>query len=150
LVAFSSSENLQTFGGGQARVDAEDGSFQDLSISLLAGGTFGDLIFNLNIPNGQSGTAHITVHTLSGPDASYDFDVGNGQNFLTILATSGDRMTKVDINSNTGMTMTNIDDGRQFRISDIQTPTNVPEPATLSLFLAGLFGMRKLRRKHAK
>jgi hypothetical protein len=147
LVAFTSSENLITPASGQARVEAQDGAFRDLAVYLLDGGTFGDLIFNLNTPNGEDGVAHITVHRLSGADLSYDFNVGNGGNFLTIFATAGDRMTRVDIDSNVGMNMINIDDGRQFRISDIEEPTNVPEPASLGLFFAGLLGMSRLRRK---
>jgi hypothetical protein len=145
LVAFTSTENLQTPSNGQARVEAVDGGFDDLSVYLVNGGTFGDLIFNLNTPNQQDGIAHITVHTLAGPDATYDLDLGNGQNFLTILANNGDRITRVDINSDI-----DIDDGRQFRISEIEGPTNVPEPASISLFLAGLLGMRKLRRQQRK
>jgi hypothetical protein len=150
LVAFTSSENLVTPSSGQARIEAQDGAFRDLGVYLLAGGTFGDLIFNLNTPNGQDGVAHITVHTLFGGDSTYDLDVSNGQNFLTILASGGDRMTRVDINSNIGMGMINIDSGEQFRISDIQESTNVPEPASLSLFAAGLFGISRLRRKQRK
>lgn len=150
LVAFQSNETLVTPPAGQARVDAEDGSWNYLSVYLLNGGTFGDLIFNLNTVHGGTGTAHITVHQLNGPDAHYDLSVGNGENFLTIYAINGQRMTSVEINSNTGLTAVEIDDGRQFRISEVQGTTDVPEPLPLTLIGAGLLSMLGLRRRNSR
>lgn len=147
LVAFTSTENLITPASGQARVDAEDGAFTNLIVSLLNGGTFGDLIFNLNAVQGDTGTALITVHQLSGPDATFNLPVGNGENFLTILATNGQRITSVEIDSSSGLDMVGIDDGRQFRISDVQGANNIPEPLPVSLIGAGLLGMLGMRRK---
>ncbi|MEO8407021.1 MAG: PEP-CTERM sorting domain-containing protein [Oxalobacteraceae bacterium] len=147
VVAFTSSENLVTPASGQARVEGADGAFQDLSVYLQAGGTFSDLIFNLNTPNAEDGNALITVHQLVGADATYNLALGNGQNFLTILAIDGQRITSVDINSGIGVNMVNIDDGRQFRISGIQGPTTVPEPAAVWLLGIGLLGMAGMRRK---
>lgn len=146
LVSFTSSENLITEAMGQARVEGGDGDFQDLSLYLLNGGTFGDLIFNLNTPNGLEGSALITVHQVVGADATFNFSLGNGQNFLTILAMDGQRITSVDINSVSGI---NIEDGRQFRIGGIQNPTDVPEPGSLALLGLGILAFLALRRKLA-
>src|SRR4051794_17245275 len=45
IVSFTSSENLVTPSSGQARIEAQDGAFTDLSV-FLNNGTFGDFIFN--------------------------------------------------------------------------------------------------------
>jgi hypothetical protein len=134
---------------GQARVEAQDGAFRFLSVYLQDGGTFNDLIFNLNTPNDLTGIAQITVNLLGGGTQVYNLGVDNGQNFLTILATGTDRITSVDINSNVGVNAIDIDDGRQFRISGLGA-TPVPEPGTLALFAAGLIGIQRLRRKYHK
>ena len=80
---------------------------------------------------------------VGGPNAVYEFDLGNGENFLTITAIHGQLMTDVAISS-----ATDILDGRQFRIGGIQPiPVDVPEPASLAMFGAGLFAIAGLRRK---
>ncbi|MDA5193124.1 VPLPA-CTERM sorting domain-containing protein [Govanella unica] len=141
LVAFTSPINLITPSNGQAGVTgAGTDSFTDLSVYLLAGGTFGDLIFNLHLAEGNEGTATITAFLEGGGTASYALAVGNGDNFLTIVADDGDRLTKVSISSNVGL-----DDGRQFRISDIQGAHPVPVPSAFWLLITGLMMMVVLR-----
>lgn len=74
--------------------------------------------------------------------ALYDFGLGHGVNFLTIMGTDGQRIDRVDINSNTGVNMVNINDGRQFRIDDIQDPpAELPEPDVVWLLGTGLAGI---------
>jgi hypothetical protein len=151
VVAFTSDENLTTPPNGQADVVAVDGAFRLLSVYLQDGGTFGDLIFNLNTPNALTGTALITVDTTTGT-STYNFGVNNGQNFLTILASDATRINKVTIDSrttNTDLKAIDIDDGRQFRISGLGA-TPVPEPGTLALFGLGLFAIQRLRQKYHK
>ena len=152
VVAFTSNENLVTPASGQARVEADDGAFQYLEVYVQDGSTFGDLIFNLNTPNALTGTALISVYTTTGLE-TYNFDVTNGQNFLTILATGGSAINKVVIDSsqtNTELQAIDIDDGRQFRISGVGGYVPVPEPGTLALFGLGLLGIQGLRRKYHK
>ena len=151
VVTFTSDELLITPSMGQARVDAKDGAFQLLTVALENNGTFGDLIFNLNTPNKLKGTAVISVLTDTGTE-TYNLTVGNGNNFLTILATDATRISSVTIDSRgNGMDLKaiDIDDGRQFRISGLGG-TPVPEPGTLALFAAGLFGIQRLRRRYNK
>jgi hypothetical protein len=149
LVSFTSDELLQASASGQADLVAVDGAFRLLDISLTQGGTFGDLIFNLMTYPKKSGTATVTVNLEGGGTQTYNLGVDNGENFLTIYATDGDRITSVNINSNTDVTAVDITDGKQFRISDVQG-TSVPEPGTLALLGLGLLGIQGIRRRYHK
>lgn len=144
LVAFESDENLVTPASGQARVDAEDDAFDDLSVYLLEGGTFSSLIFNLDATD--DGTAVITVSQLVGADAVFNVDLdGAGQNFFTLVAEDGQLMTRVDIETDVEIELA---EARQFRI-DIGEPNGVPEPSALWLAGLGLLGLARLGRRAA-
>jgi len=152
-VFFTSSETLVTPSQGQARVEAEDGAFTDLSFGLT-GGTFGDFILNPLI-NGQgnsvTGTVSVTVHQVSGPDATFALPVSSaGNNFLTIFAIDGQRISSIALSSTTDISFMDL---RQPRIS---TPTlcpanstdplctgvgQVPEPSLLALLGIALAGL---------
>ena len=134
---------------GQARIEATNGSSQvDLfdmpEIGLANGRTFGDLIFNMHIGGTvgtPGGTAFITVADNHFNLHKFEFTAGNGENFLTVVATSGQSILGVGISYPVGFT-----DLRQVRISGI--PTAVPDgDATLSLLGTGLIGLAFLRRK---
>jgi hypothetical protein len=160
FVSFTSDENLQPTAGGQADVEAVDGDFQNLTIALM-GGTFGDFILNPAIfgqGNSVNGNMVVTVSQVSGPDAVYDFNVGSaGNNFLTIVAQDGQRMTSINLSTTvSGLQITRL---AQPRIS---TPTQcpsgstdplcgplqqTPEPGTLGLIGLGLAGLAALRRR---
>lgn len=142
-VAFSSTtDTLMEPSSGQARVEAVDGLVNNISISI-PNGTFHDIILN---PFFGSGTAEVTVVTANNETFTFSYTLGNGQNFLTILADPGTAIFSVTINAPGGFT-----DLRQPRISGAAaTAENVPEPATMVLFGSGLLGIatafRKFRR----
>ena len=142
-VNFSSTQELFEPSSGQARVSAspEGTPLTDLTISLAGGGTFGDLIINPFI-GGQcslcvlDGAFAVTVHALSStgavePVVVYNGTLGNGNNFLTIVASNGESITSVNISAPGGF-----NDLRQPRISGPFSAT--PEPASLGLLGAGL------------
>jgi hypothetical protein len=131
---------------GQAKIVPLDGALNNLSIFVM-GGSYHDLIIN---PFNGDGTAFVTVLTNQNT-YNFDYELGNGQNFLTILVDAaglmgGERILKTTVDSDDGF-----DDLRQPRISgarlDEQNPNPTPEPASMALLgLGALPLLRRLRR----
>lgn len=140
-VNFSSiTDILENPAQGQAKIEAQDGAINDITISV-PGHTFTDLIFNLEIGKLGSSTANVTVNASDGI-FPFQYTLGVGNNFLTIIATNGETINSVTIDDSTGFF-----DLKQPRISGL-SGTNVPEPAALFLLGSGLFlGAKKIRRR---
>jgi hypothetical protein len=152
-VDFTSTQSLAEPASGQARIarDPEGAPLTNLTIAL-ASGDYGDLIMNPFIGGCRAclgGTTTITVNSVGkfgNPEAAttFSYDLGNGNNFLTIVASGGERITSTSIDNPGGF-----NDLRQPRISGLSTGT-VPEPGTYMLLVAGLGliavgGRRRLR-----
>jgi len=147
----SATQILSEPSSGQARIEATSGGSQvalsDISSITSATGPFGDLIFNMFIGGtiGTSGgTATISVLDNLGGTSTFSETLGNGQNFLTVVASAGESIDSVAISYPVGFT-----DLRQVRISGITAPTVPDSGATLSLLGASLIGLAFLRRKLA-
>ena len=147
----SATQILSEPSSGQARIEATSGGSQvalsDISSIISATGPFGDLIFNMFIGGtiGTSGgTATISVLDNLGFTSTFSETLGNGQNFLTVVASAGESIDSVAISSPVGFT-----DLRQVRISGVTAPTVPDSGATLSLLGASLIGLAFLRRKLA-
>ncbi len=142
-VLVTSTQVLQTGGVGQAYLEPVSGVFTNFAVTL-PGNVFRDIIFNTQIggqPKADGGTATLTV---VGSDGTFDFsyDLGNGQNYLTIVAAAGETMTSVAFSVTDGFNQL-----QQIRISGLTTPTGVPEPVSMALFGLGLAGLGLVRRK---
>lgn len=144
-VDFSSSHTIyqQGQGQGQAMILATDQHPNRVDITNLvitpSGYTFGDFI--MNMLNG-AGTATITASTVASGDFSFTMDIGNGENYLTVLATGGDQMTSLTINAD------GFQQFKQPRISGVTAnPKGLPEPLSLGLMLIGLGGIAAVRRR---
>lgn len=123
VVNFLGLETLTTPAAGQARITAETGTFDDLTISLdVLNGVFTSLIFNLNADADGQATVDVTEPDASVTSLTFDIDE-NGENFVVITAINGQSMSSVHISSTA-----QLEDIRQIRIGGA-----VPEPASLAL-----------------
>jgi hypothetical protein len=149
VINFTSTQVLSEPSTGQARIEATNNSSQvalaNMSFSLANGGTFDDAIFNMFI-GGTIGSPSNATITAVANDGTFQFTtaLGNGSNFLTIFANSGEVINSISIDAN-GFT-----DLRQVRISGATAPTPVPDTgSTLALLSSGLSTLALLRRKRA-
>ena len=147
-VDFSSTTDILVVpSSGQARIEAQDGALNNITISTPGGVTYMDFIGN---PFNGTGTMKLTVVT---DQNIYVFDpaltLGNGQNFFTIVADGGEVILSTTIDAAGGFA-----DLRQPRISGVDVPGDgtVPEPATVFLMGLACAGLAPfaLRRRAAR
>ena len=149
-VVFSSSQTLLSPSNGQARVSANpEGSPLTNLIISLDDAVYGDIILNPFIGSCRdcvAGNATVTVNSVDSngvPEAqsTFTYALGNGQNFLTIVASNGESIVSTTIDAPGGF-----HDLRQPRISGADELTAVPEPATITMLGMGIVGLGLLRK----
>jgi hypothetical protein len=159
LVAFSTQATnyvLHAPSAGQADLNAVVSQANPTQVGLtdltitVPGATYGDLIINPVVGQFTGGTAHVTVIDNTNTAVPFDYALGTGSNFLTIVATNGESIKSVNI-SNMNDASFAFGDLQQPRISGPFTgnPTIVPEPSTIGIALSGLvtIGLAALCRR---
>ena len=153
LIDFTSSETMVVTGGGQAKLEAVDGSLDDVTIQAqLATVGFTHFIFNVHATT--TGTINIaatdnfgTVFDFGARDASE-----NGQNWFTIGSLDDQYIRSVSIS---GIGITGIDELQQVRVDPATLPgdpdpqAEVPVPAAAWLFGSALLGLGAVARKRS-
>ncbi len=136
LVQLSSDESL-TITGGQATLDSTDGSFSQLSISLV-GGSLGTVILNID----ATANGFVTFADGSGLDGTFAL-AANGSNFFTATGVTGGFLSFTTFNGQ----MVEADivaDVKQIRLGTVAA---IPEPQTYALMMAGLAALGFIGRR---
>jgi hypothetical protein len=98
LINFSSNEAVVSPVRGTWRVEARDGQYESLEISLDQLVPFTELEFNVRIPNNLRGTQTLSLVAYDTAGRAYvssKFELGNGSNFFGIQAIDGRRIERV-------------------------------------------------------
>ena len=93
-----------------------------------------DGIVNVTVVDFANVAYDFTFSGLSGPNADFAS--------IGVISTDGDTIKSVTISADQGESFKTVK-----QIQFVDPPTPVPEPVTLSLFVAGLAGMAGLRRR---
>jgi hypothetical protein len=153
-VLFSSTTDASLIGGanGQADVSSADGLLNSLTFALTGGATFTSAIFNLfplpgNVAN-EATSVIINYTSPNGTAGSQSINT-NGQNFIGVYTTAGERLTSVTFVADP--ITTGIQDLRQLRLGGAAAATPaVPEPATWAMMLFGFGGLGYAMRRRTQ
>lgn len=143
LVTFTGVEPLATFAQGQARISGADGNLSQLSFGLDPDLGFTAVEFNIFGTGATATEVMLNFTDQFGTSFGGTYQIGNGQNFFSALASDNQFITNVSLLLDGA-----VQDVRQIRIGGIgstggggENPGGViPEPASWAMMMAG-FGL---------
>jgi hypothetical protein len=153
LIDFTSTEQMVITGGGQAKLEAVDGSLSNVVIDAQDD-TIGFTHFVFNVH--ATATGSIGISSIDNFGTLFDFGLNaaseNGQNYFTIGSLDDQFIKSVSIS---GSGITGIDELQQVRVDPATLPGGggggvtsvVPIPAAAWLFGSGLLGLAGVSRK---
>lgn len=152
---FTSNELLSSqTGGGQARLEAVDGSFSFMSIEFADGWVFDRIVFNLIADVNGNATISAFNHNNILTAQQVIALSSNGQNFINVDASSPDLILRVVISMNSDSTTAlSIDSIQQVRVGGIQNPITgpeIPEPGSILLLSSSLAGVGWFARRRRR
>jgi len=103
--------------------------YHDLLVTIAAGFTFTDLVFDVLSPN------PFTITASNGGFSSLS-NLPNGNTEFTALAINGTNLTSIALHSDLGFTQI-----KQFELSGVTAVAAVPEPTTWAMMLLGFAGV---------
>jgi hypothetical protein len=145
----STTDTLVQNSKGQAKIEADDNELNNITI-FSSGNVFTDFIMN---PHNGDQSATVSVTDNLGNVSTFTYTLGNGNNFLTILASNGQKISQITLDASDQFTSF-----EQPRISGLQSADGgppvgggggeVPEPGALSVLGAvGLVSLSVLRSR---
>ena len=151
LIDFTSSETMIVTGGGQAKLEAVDGSLDDVTIQAqLATIGFTHFVFNVH----ATADGSINISAIDNFGTLFDFGPTaaseNGQNWFSVGSLDDQYIKSVSIS---GIGITGIDELQQVRVDPATLPNDpdprseVPLPAAAWLFGSALLGLGAVARK---
>ena len=145
-VDFTSDENIMFGAGGQARVQAVEGGFSELTIGTTGPALFDILVLNIDEVNSLDG--FVTFTGVPGGTSS-SFALGSGVNFFTITGSAGEGFQSVSfsVTDSNGTAIDAAADVQQVRLGGGGAPRSVPEPTSMVLLGLGLLDAGFARRR---